>query len=149
MGGVSQMKIKVQVAVESDDGQSKVVQEIAQLERGDLRPEELGLTLAEAKAILASIQRVIAEQQAAEFVARQQRCPGCGQPCHHKGHRPPLGFPGCRISWPDGQTVAPTGVLCHRKRPFQSLLPGGVPCTDSRRSGMYASSAHRAARERR
>jgi len=37
--------------VESDDGVGEIVQEIAQLERGQLRPEELGLTPAEAKGL--------------------------------------------------------------------------------------------------
>jgi hypothetical protein len=45
MGGVK-MKIKIQVTVESNEGQSEVVREVARLERGALRPEELGLTLA-------------------------------------------------------------------------------------------------------
>jgi len=42
----------VQVIIESDDGVGEMVQEIAKLERGQLRPEELGLTLAEAKGLL-------------------------------------------------------------------------------------------------
>jgi hypothetical protein len=46
------MKIRVQVIVESDDGVGEVVQDIARLERGQLRPEEPGLTLAEAKGLV-------------------------------------------------------------------------------------------------
>jgi hypothetical protein len=42
------MKIKIQITVESDKGQPEVVQEVAHLDRGILRPETLGLTLAEA-----------------------------------------------------------------------------------------------------
>jgi hypothetical protein len=37
------MKIKIQITVESDDGQPEVVQEVAHLDRGTLRPETLGL----------------------------------------------------------------------------------------------------------
>ena len=84
MGGVK-MKIKIQVTVESNEGQSEAVREVAGLERGALRPEELGLTLAEARAILAGIQQVMTEQQASEFVARQQCCADCGKPRAHKG----------------------------------------------------------------
>src|SRR5271165_4361000 len=47
------MKIKIQITVESDKGQLEVVQEVAHLDRGILRPETLGLTLAEARSILA------------------------------------------------------------------------------------------------
>ena len=43
------MKIKIQITVESDKGQPEVVQEAAHLDRGILRPETLGLTLAEAR----------------------------------------------------------------------------------------------------
>jgi hypothetical protein len=47
------MKITIQITVESDDGQLNVSQEVAHLDRGTLRPETLGLTLAEARSILA------------------------------------------------------------------------------------------------
>ena len=50
------MKIKVQVLVESDAGNTDGVEKIVCLERADLRPESLGLTLAEAKSILAGVQ---------------------------------------------------------------------------------------------
>ena len=79
------MKIKVQVIVESDDGTGEVVQEIAQLERGRLRPEELGLTLAEAKGLLEGLQRTIVEQQIAEYSKQQSSCPLCCRQRMHKG----------------------------------------------------------------
>jgi hypothetical protein len=41
------MKITVQITVQSDEGQAEVVQEVAHLKRGRLRPETLGLSLAE------------------------------------------------------------------------------------------------------
>jgi hypothetical protein len=52
------MKIKIQITVESDKDQG-VVQEVAHLDRGTLRPETLGMTLAEARAILAGIERTV------------------------------------------------------------------------------------------
>ena len=79
------MKIKIQVTVESNEGQSEAVQEVARLERGALRPEELGLTLAEARAILARIQQVMTEQQASEYVARQQCCADAASRARTKG----------------------------------------------------------------
>ena len=36
------MKIKIQITVESDKGQPEVVQEVAHLDRGILRPETSG-----------------------------------------------------------------------------------------------------------
>jgi hypothetical protein len=61
------MKIKIQITVESDKGQPEVVREVAHLDRGTIRLENLGLTLAEARSILAGIEQTLVEQQAAEF----------------------------------------------------------------------------------
>ena len=63
------MKIKIQITVESDDGQLNVAQDVAHLDRGILRPETLGLTLAEARSILAGIEQTVVEQQAAELTS--------------------------------------------------------------------------------
>ena len=49
------MKFKIQIVAVSDDGREQT-QEIASLERDDLQPETLGLTLAESKAILKDLQ---------------------------------------------------------------------------------------------
>ena len=72
------MKIKIQITVESDKGEPEVVQEVAHLDRFILRPETLGLTLAEARSILAGIEQTVVEQQAAEFMALQRTCSHCG-----------------------------------------------------------------------
>ena len=43
------MKLKLQLIIESDSGETELVQEVTKLERHSLRPENLGLTLSEAK----------------------------------------------------------------------------------------------------
>jgi hypothetical protein len=58
------MKLSVQLVIEPGDG-SKVVTEVTTLERETLTDATLGLTLAESKTILASLQEVMAAQQAA------------------------------------------------------------------------------------
>lgn len=60
------MKITILVVVESDNG-DQVVQEVAQIERSVLQPENLGLSLAEAKTLLQTTQRTLVEQQVAEY----------------------------------------------------------------------------------
>jgi len=80
------MKIKIQITVESDDGQLNVAQDVAHLDRGILRPETLGLTLAEARSILAGIEQTVVEQQAAEFMAQQRTCSHCDHKSSCKGH---------------------------------------------------------------
>src|SRR5260221_9156182 len=79
------MKITIQITVESDDGQLNVCQEVAHLDRGTLRPETLGLTLAAARSILAGIEQTVVEQQAAEFIAQQRTSSHCGNDSSCKG----------------------------------------------------------------
>src|SRR6266481_539363 len=90
------MKIKIQITVESDKGQPEVVQEVAHLDRFILRPEALGLTLAEARSILAGIEQTVVEQQAGEFMVQQRTCSHCfhERSCkgrHHIVFRTPFG----------------------------------------------------------
>ena len=79
------MKIKLQVIIEADEGQTETVQEVAHLERGVLRSSELGLTLVEAKTLLAGVQRTIAEAQVEEYLAEQSACHECCKKRLHKG----------------------------------------------------------------
>ena len=114
------MKITVQITVKSDEGERKVLQEVARLERGPLRPDTLGLSLAEARAILAGLEQTLVEQQAAEFIAQAQQCPCCGRPRTCKGHhqivfRTPFGklkldspqLYGCPCQAPGPKSVSP------------------------------------------
>jgi hypothetical protein len=78
-------RIQVHITIQSDEDQAEVVHGVACLERGPLGPDTLGLSLAEARAIL---ERTMAEGQTAEFVAQAQRCPSCGQLRACKGHHP-------------------------------------------------------------
>ena len=84
------MKIKVQVVIESDGGDTKAVENIACLERGTLQPTELGLTLDEAKNLLESMQHTVVQQQVAEYLEQQAHCPCCGKKRRRKGLHNPL-----------------------------------------------------------
>jgi hypothetical protein len=57
------MHIRIRVIIESDKGAPELVQDVAHLERQELRPETLGLTLAEAKALLASVRRAMSRSR--------------------------------------------------------------------------------------
>ncbi|MBV9489812.1 MAG: ISKra4 family transposase, partial [Verrucomicrobia bacterium] len=52
------MRIKVQITLESGGGEAETV-EVARLERASLRLDALGLSLAEARAILASLEQTL------------------------------------------------------------------------------------------
>jgi len=63
-----------------------ITEEIACIQRGDLTPETLGLTLAEAKDLLANVQANMVKEQTTEYVEQQCRCPLCGETRGEKGH---------------------------------------------------------------
>ena len=79
------MRIKVQITLEPAEGESETL-EVVRLERGSLRPDTLGLSLAEARAILAGLEQALVERQAAEFIAQAQYCPRCDRLRAYKGH---------------------------------------------------------------
>ena len=51
------MRIKIQFTVETESNKRQTIEEIATLERAELKPETLGLSLAEAKTVIAAIQK--------------------------------------------------------------------------------------------
>ena len=63
------MKLKVQLVVCADDGREEPVQEVATFDKDRQRIEHLGLTLAEAKQLLATLQQHLVTRQASTFVA--------------------------------------------------------------------------------
>ncbi len=79
------MKMRVQVVIESVGGERTDVHEIACIQREELRPDTVGLTLDEVKTVLERMQQRIVERQAAEYLRTQSRCPRCGNKRYHKG----------------------------------------------------------------
>jgi hypothetical protein len=73
------MKMKVQLVVCAEDGRAEEVHEIAVVEKPHERIEHLGLTLAEAKALLKTLQQQLVERQATAFVAAEAQCNHCGK----------------------------------------------------------------------
>ena len=56
------MRIRVQVVIEGDDDVPPEVHQVADLQRGDLGTDTLGLQLAEAKELLAKMQEVVVDE---------------------------------------------------------------------------------------
>ncbi|MBW4688007.1 MAG: hypothetical protein KME40_23675 [Komarekiella atlantica HA4396-MV6] len=65
------MKFKIQVVVESESGETQLIQEVLQIEKGDLQPENLGLTLAQGKQLLLQTQRSIVNQEITLYQKQQ------------------------------------------------------------------------------
>jgi hypothetical protein len=80
------MKVRIQVIIESGSGETHCVEEVAQFERGELRPDALGMTLAEAKALLQNVQRAMVAEQATTYLEAHSPCPACQAPRRCKGH---------------------------------------------------------------
>ena len=53
------MKLKLQLIIESDSGETEVVKEVAKLQRHSLRAENLGLMLSEVKDLLHEVQKAV------------------------------------------------------------------------------------------
>jgi len=79
------MKYAIQVVITTDEGQTEA-RDLACVEREDLTPTPLGLTLAEGKAILKALQAVVVEQQMTAYFDRQRPCAHCGSLQRSKGY---------------------------------------------------------------
>lgn len=82
------MQIKVQLVFEDDFGGATRTQEVARLQRDELSPTTLGLTLADAKDLLQNVQSHVVEQQVADYQQQQCPCPHCQQRRRVKDQRP-------------------------------------------------------------
>src|SRR5271165_7754 len=79
------MICKIQVVTVGEDGWQETL-EIACVERTDLKPETLGLTLTEGKMILNDLQQIVVERQVSSSLLLKQACPDCGQRRCSKGN---------------------------------------------------------------
>ena len=79
------MICKIQVVTIGEDGR-KETREITSIQRTDVKPETLGLTLAEGKMILKDLQQVIVESQVSSLLLPKRTCPECGEPRCSKGN---------------------------------------------------------------
>ena len=84
-GGKAGVKFRLQLVVVNASGHEHV-QEVARIERDEVSIETLGLTLAEGKLILKSIQEGMVQEQIQDALRRRRHCPECGKARHGKGH---------------------------------------------------------------
>jgi hypothetical protein len=79
------MRIRIQVVIESENGRQEQIEEVGCFERGALRPEELGLTLREAKQLLHGVQQTVVSEQVEQYLAERAACSHCAEPRSKKG----------------------------------------------------------------
>jgi hypothetical protein len=84
------MRFTLTLTAEADGGEPDAADHsiVAVIERDTLAPETLGLTLAEAKAMLGRMQAAVVADQVAAHAAASRRCAACGAARRVKGHRP-------------------------------------------------------------
>ena len=80
------MKVRIQMVFGAEGGRPEVIEEVGQLQRGPLRPSELGLSLAEAKSLLHGMQQVMVAEQVDQYLGQFKTCTLCGAPRTRKGH---------------------------------------------------------------
>jgi hypothetical protein len=78
------MAFKVPLMVCPEDGQAETIQEIAIVEKDCQRIGQIGLSLAEAKALLQAVQQSIVERQTSAFLATHTLL-GLWHPASHQG----------------------------------------------------------------
>src|SRR5437660_1606530 len=81
-----QFKLQL-VVVADDDEQASAADEIVVLTKDYEQLEHVGLSLAEAKALLLEIQRQVVSHQIAAFLASRTPCPTCGRSRGIKDHK--------------------------------------------------------------
>jgi hypothetical protein len=79
------MICKIQVVTIGEDGREEM-REITSIQRTDVKPETLGLTLAEGKMILKDLQQIVVESQVSSLLLPKRTCPECGEPRCSKGN---------------------------------------------------------------
>src|SRR5439155_26326548 len=80
------MRVKLQLVMGSDEGQEETVTEVITLDKNHQRIEHLGLTLAEAKQLLSTLQHHLLQQQIAMFLDPCSTCADCGALLTVKAH---------------------------------------------------------------
>ena len=80
------MRVEIQLRIVGDNDTVLSDDAVLRLDRVDHQLAVLGLSLAEAKTLLAGVQNRMVAAQAADHVARHRHCPACGRRRPLKGH---------------------------------------------------------------
>ena len=78
------MRVRIQVVIEDDDDVLDS-HDVFSFQRKHFQPEQVGLTLTEAKGTLHGIQQPVVHHQVDDYLQKQRHCPACGQHRKRKG----------------------------------------------------------------
>src|SRR6266850_5040117 len=80
------MRVKLQLVMCNDEGDEETVTDVITFNKHNQRIEHLGLSLAESKELLSTLQRHLLHQQVDTFLDTCSTCPDCGTPLTLKAH---------------------------------------------------------------
>src|SRR4029450_4192541 len=83
-GRSPRMRAKLQLVMCNDQGNEETVTDVITLNKSHQRIEHLGLTLAESKQLLSTLQRHLLQKQVDTFLDTHAMCPDCGAPLQLK-----------------------------------------------------------------
>jgi hypothetical protein len=82
------MRFSVLLQITDDDGVARTAEQVATFEKAMERPEDVGLSIAEGKILMAAVQCRTVQSQAALWTARHRNCKACGARRRSKGNYP-------------------------------------------------------------
>ncbi|MGH7105324.1 MAG: ISKra4 family transposase, partial [Acetobacteraceae bacterium] len=80
--------MRVLLQITDDDGTAGMAEEVAAFDKATERPEDLGLSIAEGKTMLAAVQHRTVNAQATAWTRRHRCCEVCGARRRSKGSYP-------------------------------------------------------------
>ena len=72
------MRVSILLQITDDEGVAMAAEEVAAFEKTTERPEDVGLLLADGKALLAAVQHRVVQAQANTWAGRHRCCEACG-----------------------------------------------------------------------
>lgn len=123
------MRVTLQLVICSDHDQEETVTDVVTLTKDNQRIEHLGLTLAESKQLLSTLQRRLLQQQVDTFLETHSTCPDCGETLGIKTHgsrsfRPLFGT--CKLDSPRLKHCSCQRPQTSSFRPLSALLTESV-----------------------
>ncbi len=124
------MHVSILLQITTNDGTTSMTEEVTAFEKSAERPEDLGLSLTEGKALTAAVQRQVVKAQVASWTERHRCCEACGARRRSKGSSPVV----FRTLYGDVQLASPRlhRCLCQdadgpaSTLPLRALIPGQI-----------------------